>query len=127
MSPFIPVSQLETQLSQAQGGQLPVADLMKALVAAELVVPSAGQVWSDGSGFEPLLFSKDGMLLVACFTDRSRIAEYTEMAPHFVMMRGDAFFKGVPEGYGVAENPGQEVGFEISPQGLGKVIEDFCM
>lgn len=122
---FVPMNELESMLVRAKNGQVPVSDLMRALVDSDVVLPSGSEVLADGTGFEPLLFSKEKLQMVACFTDKSRIGEYVKMTPYCLVMKGKDFLRGIPSGHGVVVNPGQEVGFDISPDGIGKVLSDF--
>ena len=125
MSSFVPLNKLESVLVQAKNGHVPVSDLMKTLVASDVVLPSGSEVLPDGTGFEPLLFPKEKVQMVACFTDKSRIGEYVKMTPYCLVMKGESFLRGIPNGCGVVVNPGQEVGFDISPDGVSKVLSDF--
>jgi|SRR5690348_14161419 len=122
---FVPMNELESMLVKAKNGQVPVSDLMGKLVDSDVVLPSGSEVLADGTGFEPLLFSKEKVQMVACFTDKSRIGEYVKMTPYCLVMKGKDFLRGIPSGHGVVVNPGQEVGFDISPDGIGKVLNDF--
>ena len=122
---FVPMNELESMLVKAKNGQVPVSDLMGKLVDSDVVLPSGSEVLADGTGFEPLLFSKEKVQMVACFTNKSRIGEYVKMTPYCLVMKGKDFLRGIPSGHGVVVNPGQEVGFDISPDGIGKVLNDF--
>jgi hypothetical protein len=125
IQPFVPMNELESILVQAKNGQVPVGDLMKTLLNSDVVLPSGSEVLADGTGFEPLLFSKEEVQMVACFTDKSRIGEYVKMTLYCLIMKGKDFFRGIPNGHGVVVNPGQEVGFDIPPDGVSKVLSDF--
>lgn len=122
---FVPMNDLESMLVRAKNGQVPVSDLIRTLLDSDVVLPSGSEVLADGTGFEPLLFSKEKVQMVACFTDKSRIGEYVIMTPYCLVMKGKDFLRGIPSGHGVVVNPGQEVGFDISPDGVGKVLNDF--
>lgn len=122
---FVPMNELESMLVQAKNGQAPVSDLIRALVDSDVALPSRSEVLADGKGFEPLLFSKEKVQMVACFTDKSRIGEYVKMTPYCLVMKGKDFLRGLPSGHGVVINPGQEVGFDISPDGVSEVLNDF--
>lgn len=122
---FVPMNELESVLVRAKNGQALVSDLMKIFVDSEVALPSGSEVLADGTGFEPLFFSKEKVQMVACFTDKSRIGEYVKMTPYCLVMKGRDFLRGIPSEYGVVVNPGQEVGFDISPDGVSKVLNDF--
>ena len=125
MTTFIPLNDFESTLVRAQGGEMPMSDLMRTLVASDVALPSGGEVLADGSGFEPLLFSKEQVQMVACFTDKSRIGEYTKMTPYCLVMKGKSFLQGIPKGFGVVVNPGQEFGFDIAPEGIAQILNEF--
>lgn len=125
MPSFTPLNDLESLLIQAKNGQVPMRDLMGALVMSDVVLPSGSEVLADGAGLEPLLFSKEKVQMVACFTDKSRIGEYVKMTPYCLVMKGRDFLRGIPAGHGVVVNPGQEFGFDISPDGVSKILDEF--
>lgn len=125
MPSFAPLNDLESLLIQAKAGQVPMRDLMRALVISDVVLPSGSEVLADGTGLEPLLFSKEKVQMVACFTDKSRIGEYVKMTPYCLVMKGRSFLRGIPAGHGVVVNPGQEVGFDISPDGVSEILDEF--
>ena len=120
-----PVGALEEALDEARAGKKPVPDFLRLLVASDLAVPSGGEVKPDGEGFQPLLFNVKGGQMVACFTRRERIGVFAETAPYALMLNGGEFLRRVPKGYGLVINPGQRLGFEVSPQGLPKIVADF--
>ena len=119
------MSTLESILVQARDGHATMKELLSALMVADVVLPSGSEVLSDGSGLAPLLFTKEAVQMVACFTDRSRIGEYAKMTPYYLAMKGAQFLRGIPAGCGVVVNPGQEYGFDISPDGLKRILSEF--
>ena len=125
MTDLPPQTPIETLLRSAMDGQLPIGLFMKALVAAEVVLQTGSLVTPDGSGFDPLLFDKQGVLHVAVFTDLSRVGVHNQQAPHTIRMLMIEVLRRVPGGYGVVVNPGTALGFELSPQGIGEILKDF--
>ncbi len=95
-------------------------------VASEVVLLTGSLVTPDGSGFDPLLFDKQGILHVAVFTDPSRVGIYSQQAEHQIRWRMLDVLRRVPGGYGVVINPGTQLGFEISPSGVGEILKDFA-
>lgn len=126
MNDAAPQTPIETLLKTAMDGQLPIGLFMKAFVASEVVLLTGSLVTPDGSGFDPLLFDKQGVLHVAVFTDMSRVGFHSQQAPHTIRMRMLEVLKRVPGGYGVVINPGTSLGFEISPSGVGEILKDFA-
>ena len=110
---------------EAQTGTTDIRKVITALIQSELSVPSGDEVMQDGSGFQPLLFPKEDVQMVACFTDRSRIGEFASMAPYFLQLNGGDFLRRLPAGYGLVVNPGQSVGFDISPEGIERIVSEF--
>jgi len=126
MNDAAPRTPIETLLKTAMDGQLPIGVFMKAFVASEVVLLTGSLVTPDGSGFDPLLFDKQGVLHVAVFTDMSRVGFHSQQAPHTIRMLMLEVLKRVPGGYGVVINPGTSLGFEISPSGVGEILKDFA-
>jgi hypothetical protein len=122
---FTPVNRFEAALVLAEEGKGSVADLMKLFVDSELAVPSAGEVMQDGSGFQPLLFPKEKSQMMACFSDKSRIGEFAAMAPYCLVMKGKDILRRMPPGYGLVINPGNSIGFDIAPEGIASIVNDF--
>jgi len=126
MNDAAPQTAIETLLKTAMDGQLPIGLFMKAFVASEVVLLTGSLVTPDGSGFDPLLFDKQGILHVSVFTDMSRVGFHSQQAPHTLRMLMLDVLKRVPGGYGVVINPGTPLGFEISPSGVGEILKDFA-
>lgn len=126
MNDAAPQTPIETLLKTAMDGQLPIGLFMKAFVASEVVLLTGSLVTPDGSGFDPLLFDKQGVLHVSVFTDMSRVGFHSQQAPHSIRMLMLEVLKRVPGGYGVVINPGTSLGFEISPSGVGEILKDFA-
>jgi len=126
MNDAAPQTPIETLLKTAMDGQLPIGLFMKAFVASEVVLLTGSLVTPDGSGFDPLLFDKQGVLHVSVFTDMSRVGFHSQQAPHTLRMLMLDVLKHVPGGYGVVINPGTPLGFEISPSGVGEILKDFA-
>ncbi len=126
MNDAAPQTPIETLLKTAMDGQLPIGLFMKAFVASEVVLLTGSLVTPDGSGFDPLLFDKQGILHVSVFTDMSRLGFHSQQAPYTLRMLMLDVLKRVPGGYGVVINPGTSLGFEISPSGVGEILKDFA-
>ncbi len=124
MKEFRPLNELELALDQAQGGRLGVSELMRVLLSSKLAVPSAEEVMADGSGFSPLLFNKNGVQMLACFSDKSRVGEFADMTPYCLMMQGRELLRRMPPGYGLVINPGLAVGFDMTPDGILRIVSE---
>ncbi len=117
---------IETLLKAAMDGAVPIRTFMEAFVASEVVLLTGSLVTPDGSGFDPLLFDKQGTLHVAVFTDPARVDNHAQQAPHQIRWLMLDVLRRVPGGYGVVINPGTSLGFEISPGGVGEILKDFA-
>ena len=126
MEPIVALTPVETLLQGAIDGKLPIRAFMQAFVASEVVLLTGSLVTPDGSGFDPLLFDKQGVLHVAVFTDPARVGFHAQQAPHQVRWLMLDVLRRVPGGYGVVINPGLPLGFEISPSGIGQILADFA-
>ena len=107
-------------------GKTPIGAFMKAFVASDVVLLTGSLVTPDGSGFDPLLFDKQGTLHVAVFTHMERVGFHSQQAPHTIRMQMLEVLKRVPGGYGVVVNPGTSLGLELSPTGIGEILKDFA-
>ena len=125
MQTLPPQTPVETLLQSAMDGKLPIRAFMQAFVASEVVLLTGSLVTPDGSGFDPLLFDKQGVLHVAVFTDMARVGIHAQQAPHMIRWRMLDVLHRVPGGYGVVVNPGTSLGFEIAPSGVGELLRDF--
>jgi hypothetical protein len=123
---FSPLNDFEFKLVQAQRGEIGVSDVLASLASAELALPSAGDVQEDWAGFQPLLFSKNGVPMLACFSAKERLADYADMAPFCLLLKGRELLRRIPAGHGLVVNPGQGVGFDVPPEGIVRIVADFA-
>lgn len=123
---FFSANDFELLLEKAQDGEISIDDLLRGLIVAELAVPCANEVMEDGSGFQPLLFSRSGVPMVACFSDKERIGDFSTMAPYCLVMKGRDVLRRLSPGYGLVVNPGRSLGFDITPEGVEKIVREFA-
>jgi len=126
MKDLTPLTPIEALLQSAMDGKTPIGAFMKAFVASDVVLLTGSLVTPDGSGFDPLLFDKQGTLHVAVFTHMERVGFHSQQAPHTIRMQMLEVLKRVPGGYGVVVNPGTSLGLELSPAGIGEILKDFA-
>jgi len=126
MNDLTPLTPIEALLQSAMDGKTPIGAFMKAFVASAVVLLTGSLVTPDGSGFDPLLFDKQGTLHVAVFTHMERVGFHSQQAPHTIRMQMLEVLKRVPGGYGVVVNPGTSLGLELSPAGIGEILKDFA-
>lgn len=120
-----PLNEFESRGAQAQRGELAIKEVLASLASAELASPSATAVQEDWSGFQPLLFSKSGVSMLACFSAKERLADYVDMAPYCLVIKGAELLRRIPAGHGLVVNPGQPVGFDVSPEGIAQMVTEF--
>lgn len=121
---FKPENELEIAIVNAKQGVRPVADLMGLIARSNLFISSKGEVQSDWSGLDPLLFEKDGHPFVAVFSALSRPGLHSRMAEYVLQMNGREFFLRMPESYGVILNPGYVSQLIIPPTGVSEFRKD---
>lgn len=91
-------------------------DLVGALLEATLVMPTGGPVVADLQDFDPLLYARDQVQMVAVFTSLDRARSATDLVTGALAVPGRGLLPLVPDGFGLGVNPGQELGFELSPE-----------
>lgn len=121
---FYPMNDLEISVSLAKRKEISVLTFLQQLIHSDLALPSATEVKSDGTGFEPILYDRTGIKMVAAFTDKSRIGELIHTAEYCLTMNGLQVLRRIPSGYGLVINPGLKIGLELSPDGIVKIIND---
>ncbi|HEY9131563.1 MAG TPA: hypothetical protein VIM98_07370 [Dyella sp.] len=111
---FNPENELEVAIVSAKRGGLSLPDLMKKFTQSDVYISSKREVTQDGSGFDPLLVGSPENPLVAAFSSLSRPSLHAKMAAYVLRMKGREFLHRLPQGYGVAFNPGYEAQLIIS-------------
>jgi hypothetical protein len=76
-------------------------------------------------GYSLWNFSKETAQMLGCLTSAERIADFSRVAPFYLEMAGMHLLQRVPSDYGVVTNPGCPIEFDISPQGVAKILADF--
>jgi hypothetical protein len=122
---FKAINALEREMENVQTGRLSMPEFFRMFVESDVSVPSANEVMPDGDGFQPLLFDKDGTQMVACFSSIKRASRYANIAPYCLTIRCGEFLRRIPANCGLVVNPGESVGFDISPSGLVKIVTEF--
>jgi hypothetical protein len=121
---FKPENELENAIADTRKGVRQVADLMRIIARSNLFISSKGEVQSDFSGFDPLLFEMDGNPFVGIFSSLSRPGLHSHMAEYVLQMNGKEFFQRMPESYGVILNPGYVSQLIIPPAGVAEFRKD---
>jgi hypothetical protein len=124
MNKFLPLNNLESSLLAAKRTEISIGEFVQKLISSDLVMPTAKEVQADGSEFEPVLFDKNGTKMLALFTDKERVKQVGHIAKYCLVMKGLDVLRRIPLGHGVVVNPGLDVGFELSPEGVVKIVND---
>lgn len=124
MKKFHPLNDFESSLLVASENGLSIEMFVRGLLISDLALPCAKEVQSDGSGFEPILFNKHGTNMISAFSDKTRISQLAHIAQYCLVMNGLEALRRIPSGYGLVINPGLDVGFELSPEGIAQIIKD---
>ncbi len=124
MNELEPVNILEIELKKAQAGVASMAEFIHLLVKSDIFVPSASEIMPDGSGFQPTLFFKEGVPMVACFSSLDMMRVLSEKALYCLTIKGGEFLSRFPADHGFVMNPGYTLGFDISPSGIRKIVEE---
>ena len=98
-------------------------DVMQAISAGTLFVPS-GSAYDNGKGtFQPILFEREGVTYMAVFTSQDKVASVSPPAVYTAAMRGRDVFKSVRGGLGVVINPGYRNGMELDPDAVSRLAD----
>lgn len=124
MNTFSPANDLEASLVAAKAKKIPLELFLQKLLESQLALPSASEVLDDGTGFAPILYEKHGVMMLAAFTDKSRVSQMTDLAPYCLVMTGENVVRRIPPQYGLVINPGLEVGLDFSPDGLRRILHE---
>ena len=103
----LPLNRLEVAIGEAKAGRIPVAAMLRLLLRADLVLPSAAPVGPDGAGLRPVMLRRGEAGLVVCFTALERVRGLDEAAPYALHAPARAWLPQVPDGCGLAVNPHQ--------------------
>lgn len=121
---FSPLNSLEVSLLAVKSGEINMHDFIGKLIRSNLALPTASEVKGDGSGFEPIIFDREGVKMISAFTDIYRAKSLVHLAPFCLEINGKDVLNRIPTGCGLVVNPGFKVGFELSSDGITNILED---
>lgn len=127
MEKLIPENQLEEYLSNLLNDNFKFIDFFRFFLTAKVYIPSASEIKLDGTGFSPLVFNKNEVEMIGIFTSKNRTFLYSEKFPYCLSIQGKEAIKRIQSSSGLVLNPGYDQGFDISPEGLSKIIGDFSI
>lgn len=122
---------LEHKLLDAQEGRLAIEDFMNALMEAQLFMPvlEARTVTNiqRSQHAQPLsLDAGDGTRVLVLFTSPDRARNFVKDYPGYeggILTDLTWVFEHVGIGFGIALNPGQEVGIDLEPQSVAQLAQ----
>ncbi len=117
-----PKNELEKVLQQAQLGSKSLEELMNTLMSSKLFIASTIDISKPNSDLIPLLFDRNGTPMAAVFTDKTRTAIHSDSVKGLAMKGGKELLESTPKGYGLVINPGYDLGLEILPEGIKKIL-----
>ena len=118
-----PVNSLETMLKSAQEGHSSFDSFIDMLMTSDLFAASTSELLDKDTSFVPMLFDREGVPMLAVFTDKSRASLYKEKLKSLAKKTGEHLLLTMPKGYGVVINPGFDVGLEILPEGVENLLQ----
>jgi hypothetical protein len=122
MKNFSPLNDLEIALVSARRGEISMEDFLTKLTVADLALPTTHEVKEDGSNFSPLFFERDGIRMLATFSDVSRCTQLAHLAGYSLVMRASDVLRRMPPGHGLVINPGFPIGLELAPHGIAEIV-----
>ncbi|MET4059886.1 hypothetical protein ABIB35_001429 [Arthrobacter sp. UYP6] len=116
---------LEEAIVAGQEGRISSQELVARICESELL--SVGRLLDeqDPASFQALVLkSPEGDTAVAAtFTSAQRVPEQIrEKAPVMVKAGGEATLRSIGAGYGLAINPGSNLGLELGPEGVAAIV-----
>lgn len=119
-----PLNKLEEGLIKAQNGELTMPEFLQLFLSENVAIASASEVMADWSGLQPLLFDKEGVHMISCFTGLSRMEDFGDRASYALVVKGRDILERILPGMGLVINPGADVGFDLSPEGITRMASD---
>lgn len=127
--PFAARNDLEQKLLDAQEGRLELDDFMNALFEAQLFMPvHEGRTVSNiqlSNKAKPLsLQAADGTEVLVLFTSPDRAKPFVKDHPGYeggILTDLSWIFEHLGVGFGIALNPGHEIGLDLEPQSVAQL------
>ncbi|MDN3481110.1 SseB family protein [Arthrobacter sp. APC 3897] len=116
---------LEEAILAGQEGRITSQELVARICESELL--SVGRLLdeNDPASFQALVLKapEGDSAVAATFTSAGRVPEQIrEAAPVMVKAGGEATLRSIAEGYGLAINPGSNLGLELGPEGIAAIV-----
>ena len=122
---FEAMNDLERAIEASRRGEMDEVALVGIIAASALVVPTVNEVKQDGSDFMPLIYTNEGVSMMAAFSDKERAKGITSIAKYLLVMNGLEVLHRIPRDLGIVINPSLPIGLELPPNSLSKIRIDF--
>lgn len=122
---FKPENDLEAVILEASQQLTDYVRLLTSLLESTICVPSTTPVSKYLNELTPVFFDRDGTQMLAVFSAKSRIRSLVNVAPYVLETKSTAIVKTLQPELGIVVNPGWDVVFDITPQGLLAIRRDF--
>ena len=116
-----PGEALQQLVREGMAGRATGAQVVEALLATELVVPSGAPVGPNFAGFVPVLYDRDGTQMLAVFTTFDRVGQVATLARYALTIVGRELLRIMPPGAGLVLDPGHSEGFELLPDAIARL------
>ena len=116
---------LEEAIAAGKEGRISSQELVARICESELLSVGRLQDEQDPASFQALVLrAPEGESAVAAtFTTAARVPEQIrEQAPVMVKAGGEATLRSIAQGYGLAINPGSDMGLELAPEGVAAIV-----
>ena len=109
---------IDRAIARTRVGALSMQSLLWVFASRVVLVGSSAEVGDDLSGFQPVVFERDGEQLVAVFTTTDRADLLGDSVPYLAAIAGEDLVRRLPDGFGIVVNPRSELGFEVPARGI---------
>ena len=113
---FVPV--LDRAVLAARSGKLSMQAVLWTFAASTIYVPSGTDPGVDKQGLRPVFYPKGDLKMLVVFSSKEAAKATSEIAPHLLTTSGFELLHAMPLQSGLVVNPGTEIGFDTSPEGL---------
>jgi len=123
---IVPTNAVERAIVDGRAGHADSRSVAEAVWVAPLIVPSG--VPAQGlHELAPIIFDREGVPMIAVFSDPSRVQELAAEAPYFIVLSGRELMTRMTPGHGLVINPRTlPIGMEISPEGIAETVQTFA-
>lgn len=128
-------NELEKQLAAAQSGEITSEDLLNTLLQSQVFMPveeekAAVLNIQRTNRAQPLvLTAEDGTPILVLFSSPERAKDFTRDYPGYgggLLAEFTWVLEKMGSGYGIALNPGSDLGFDMEPETVDSIIAELA-